>query len=384
MYNFIYKNTTELIFGKDQIETFVQKISLKSHNILLVYGQSSVKKNGIYDALVKVLIKYGVSFKELSGIVPNPRIDKVYEGIELIKTYKLDYILALGGGSVIDTAKAIAVGAVIDYDIWDYFLNDGKLPTNTIPFAVYLTIPASGSEWSTSMVLTNPLDQKKIGGLSPRSELSLLDPTVCYTLPNNQIGYGITDIFAHLLERFISDGNDSLIDELILSNIKVLFDYSIDIFNKKTDYETWSQIMLIGSLAHNGLLNIGRVADWGMHKLEHELSAKFDIAHGEGLAIVIPAYLKYNFDRLSSRLAKLGYRVFNLAYSANLDLDAHRTIQLIIDKLHSLLLETTYKLTKDDVEDLAFKALTLKHDYIGNYLHLKLEDVKKIYQLMSK
>jgi hypothetical protein len=333
MVNFDFCNPTRVIFGKDTVEKLgpVMK-EFGGSKILLHYGGGSIKASGLYDAVKKSLASSGIEIVELGGVVPNPRLSLVYEGIKICREKKLDFILAVGGGSVIDSAKAIGIGVLYDGDVWDFF--SGKaLPVKTLPVATVLTIPAAGSEVSGASVITNedgafkrPLD---IDVMYPA--FSILDPQLTYTLPPYQTACGISDMLVHVIERYLTqERNVEITDRLCEATMKTIINNAPIVLKNPTDYAARAEIMWAGSIAHNNLLHTGRIGDWASHMIEHELSAINDVAHGAGLAIVTPNLMMFNYKRDPQRFVQFAVRVFGI------EEDFHNPEQTIIRGIEAL------------------------------------------------
>jgi alcohol dehydrogenase YqhD (iron-dependent ADH family) len=315
MVNFDFKNTTRIIFGKGTVEKAGPVIKdYKGSKVLLHFGGGSIKKSGLYDKVKKSLASAGLEVVELGGVVPNPRLSLVKEGIKICREKNLDFILAVGGGSVIDSAKGIGVGAVYDGDVWDFY-TDKASPKKTLPVATILTLPAAGSESSYSSVVTNedgalkrPLDNDVIYPV-----FSILDPENTYSLPPYQTACGISDMLVHVIERYFTrELNVALTDRLCEATMKTIIDNAPKALAKPNDYDVRAEIMWSGSVAHCNLLNTGRIGDWASHMIEHELSAVNDVAHGAGLAVLVPNWMKYNYKHDPQRFVQFVVRVFNI------------------------------------------------------------------------
>jgi hypothetical protein len=314
MNDFNYQNPTRIIFGRDaeaQIGRYTREMGKRT---LLHYGEGSIKRTGLYDRVAEALRRDGVDFVELGGVKPNPRYSLVKEGMELCRREGVDNILAVGGGSVIDSAKAIAVGVYHGEDIWGCFIGEKEV-RGAIPIGCVLTIPAAGSESSEVSVITNEDGGYKRGMHShhiyPR--FAVINPEVTLTLPPYQVGCGCTDIFAHLMERYFTnvrnvDVSDRMLEGLMRS---VIINAPITLANIG-DYDSRAEVCWAGTLAHNGLLDCGRVGDWASHQIEHELSAMFDVAHGAGLAIVIPSWMRYVYRDNVDKFVQFAVRVMDV------------------------------------------------------------------------
>jgi alcohol dehydrogenase YqhD (iron-dependent ADH family) len=321
MQNFEYCNKTRIIFGKGAEERAGSQTAAYAQKILLHHSGGSSVKSGLVDKVKANLKEAGVEWEELAGVQPNPRLSLVKKGIEIVKKNNLEFILAIGGGSVIDSAKAIAAGAVVDFDVWEYF-DRKRIAEKALPVGTILTIPAAGSESSISCVITNEEGPWKRGMNFEclRPVFSILNPELTFTLPLYQTACGIVDMMAHIMERyFTQENNVELTDELCEGALRVIIRNARKIFTGgENDYHARAEIMWAGSLAHNGLLDTGRIGDWASHALDHELSALFDIAHGAGLAIIFPAWMKYIIRESNSkgegirRLARFAAKVWGV------------------------------------------------------------------------
>ena len=316
MLNFDFQLPTRLIFGRDtrlQIGALIRPYAKK---VLLHYGGGSIKKSGLYDEVVRSLTEAGVSFAELGGVVPNPRLSLVQEGVALARREGVELILAVGGGSVIDSSKAIAHGlANPELDLWSIFARGVPVKKST-PVACVLTIPAAGSEMSNSCVISNDETQQKYGCATEcnRPLLSVIDPTLFFTLPKNQIANGVSDMMSHIFERYFSNtAHTELSDALCEGALRTLIAFGPKVYADPSDYDAWCQVALSGTLAHNNVLGLGREQDWACHKMEHELSARFDIPHGAGLAIVTPAWMRSCWRVNPARFVAFATRVMGVA-----------------------------------------------------------------------
>ena len=313
MNDFKFFTPTRYIFGKD-VQKNVGSLSkeLLGNRILLVYGQVSAKKTGLLDEIEKHLKEHDIKFFEFGGIRPNPTDGPVREGIKLCREESIHGILALGGGSVIDTAKAIAAGVPYTGDFWDFF--SGKaIPTEALPLGVVLTIPAAGSEGSGNSVITKEDELRKVSIRTEilRPKFALLNPELTYSLPPYQTSCGVVDMIAHILERYFTPTEGADVSDRISEGIiKAIISNARKVMRNPDDYDARANIMWGGTLAHNGLCGCGKVEDWGCHGLEHEISALYDVAHGAGLAVILLAYMSYILDRKPERLAALGRNVF--------------------------------------------------------------------------
>lgn len=313
MNNFTFYSPTEFVFGKDtenQVGTLCKKYG--ASRVLVVYGGQSAKKSGLLDRVKESLAADGIAIAELGGVQPNPTEPKVYEGIELARKEQVDFVLAVGGGSVIDTAKTICLGALYDGDFWDMYI--GKYRADkALPVATVLTIPAAGSEGSGNAVITNTATKQKLGIHYPmilRPKFSVMNPALTTTLPAWQTASGIADMMAHILERYMSNTEDVMVgDRLAEGLLMAIMETSPRVMNTPDDYQARANIMWCGTVAHNDTCSLGRAEDWVSHAMEHELSAEYDVTHGAGLAVVFPAYLQYMSEHHPDKVAQLAMRV---------------------------------------------------------------------------
>jgi alcohol dehydrogenase len=312
MNNFDFCSPTYFVFGKER-ETeagrYVKKYG--GNKVLIHYGGGSVVKSGLLDRVRKSLTEEGLTFVELGGVMPNPRSGLVYTGVELCKKEGVDFILAVGGGSVIDSTKAIAMGAVYDGDFWDFF--SIKRPEKALPVGTILTIAAAGSEGSGDAVITKEEGMLKrgSGGDCLRPRFSILNPALTQSLPAYQTACGATDIMAHVFERYFTNTKEvEITDRLCEAVLLTMLKEVPRVIEDPNNYDARANIMWAGMVAHNNLVGVGREQDWNSHGLEHELSALYDCAHGAGLAVIFPAWMTYVLDHDVLRFAQMATRVF--------------------------------------------------------------------------
>ena len=312
MNNFTFYAPTMFAFGQGEasrVGALVRQFG--GSKVLLVAGGGSVKKNGAYDAVAASLKEAGLPWCELWGVQANPRSGKVYEGIDLARTEGVDFLLAIGGGSVIDTAKAIAIGVPYDGDFWDFF--SGKVPEQALPVGTVLTIAASGSEGSPDSIITNEKTLEKNGAEADclRPCFSVLDPALTESLPAYQTACGITDIMAHTFERYFTNTPDVEVTDRMLEGVLLaMLHEGRRVMEDPHNYEARANIMWAGMVCHNDIMGVGRQQDWNSHHLEHVLSAKYDCAHGAGLAVVMPAWMEYVCGHDVMRFARFAVNVF--------------------------------------------------------------------------
>lgn len=316
MNNFEFLSPTKIYFGKNQEEN-VGKIIKENgfKKILLHYGGGSIKKIGVYEKIIKSLKENNVDFFEVGGVLPNPKIDLVRNTVKFVKKENIDFILAVGGGSVIDSAKAIACGAMVDFDPWLFNIHE-KVVTNALPVGVILTISAAGSELSNSCVISNLEYNIKNGFNSElvRPIFAIMNPEITYSVSKYQTACGIVDIMMHTLERYFSENDDLIFtEEIALGLIRSTIDAGRRVMKNPNDYNARAALMIASSFSHNGLTGLGSKYYFTVHKLEHILSGLYDeISHGAGLAILFPAWAKYTVNLFKDKWIKLASRVFDV------------------------------------------------------------------------
>jgi len=295
MLNFDFWNRTRLVFGRGAETQVGEGIRPFAKKIMLHYGGGSIVRSGLYDRVVKSLSEAGVEWVELGGVAPNPRLSLVREGVNICRRENVELILAVGGGSAIDSAKAIAIGVWYDGDVWDFY-GTGKPVEKALPVATVLTIPAAGSEASVGSVITNEATSQKMAcnSLAIRPVVSFVNPELFFTLPQNQIANGVSDMMSHIFERYFTNTTHTdLTDALCEGTLRTILKNAPKVYENPADYDAWCQVGFGGTVAHNDLLGMGRAQDWGCHDMEHELSAIYDVAHGAGLAVLTPAWMTY-------------------------------------------------------------------------------------------
>lgn len=386
MRNFNYKNGTELIFGKGTENQVGSLVKNYANKILLHFGGGSIKKSGLYDKVIASLKKENIEVFELGGVKPNPRVSLVREGINICRENNIDFILAVGGGSVIDSSKAIAAGVNYSGDVWDLFLGS-PINHKCLSVATVLTIPAAGSETSSGSVITNEdgLYKRSIGHPTLRPVFSILNPELTYTLPKYQTSCGIADMFAHILERyFTNEPNVDLTDRLCEGTMKAIIDNALRLNVDPMDYNARAEIMLSGTVAHNDSLSMGRLGDWASHDIEHELSGIYDIAHGAGLSIIFPAWMKFVYKHDVNRFAQFANRVFNIDINLNnLEETALKGIEALENFFTEIKLPTRLSHVGIDdsrIEEMA-KKLVAHSDHSGNFVEIREKEAYEIYKL---
>lgn len=388
MENFVFQNPTKIIFGTDSVEKVGKEIAQYTNKILLHYGGQSIKKSGLYDRVINLLKKENIEIIELGGVVPNPRLSKVYEGIKLCQEHDIKFILAVGGGSVIDSAKAIAVGAKIDDDIWDYF-KEGRNDNQGLLLGTILTLPATGSEMNSRCVITNDKTLEKRGASTIYPTFSILDAQLFATLPPHQVANGVVDILAHCMERyFTTSQNVEITDRQLEAVMKTVIDLGQIVYHDPKNYEVYSQVLWAGTLAHNYSLCVGRTTDWATHQIEHEISGLYDVAHGAGLSVVFPAWMQYVYQEDVTRFAMFANRVLNVELDFyDLERTALKGIEALKDFYKSLNMPINFKelgIDYPDIEQLALNATRNNTITQGTFKVLNTEDIKNILELANK
>ena len=298
MESFNYYNKTRYVFGEGEHKNIGALLKPHTDRVLLHYGSGSVKRTGVFDAVVQSLTEAGIAYTELGGVKANPSVQLVRQGIEICREQGIGFILAVGGGSVIDSAKGIALGVTHSGDVWKLYTREEKATAEPLPVATILTLPAAGSENSPNTVLTNEAAGRKLGygAEALRPVVSVVDPTLFLTLPPIQMSYGACDMLCHIFERYFTNTPDTdLSDELCEATMRTILKQASILRRDPKNVTAWGQLALAGTLAHNNLLGVGREQSWACHALEHELSAVYDVAHGGGLAVIVPAYFEAVF-----------------------------------------------------------------------------------------
>ncbi len=389
MLDFSFVAPTKFVFGKDselEIGSLARQYGKKA---LLHYGGKSAKKSGLLDRITKSLNDAGIDVVELGGVQPNPRDTLVYKGIEICKDQKIDMIIAVGGGSAIDSSKAISIGALYDGDFWDFY--SGKTPEKRLPLGVVLTIPAAGSEGSFGSVITKEEGKLKRDCVNDllRPDFAFMNPELTFTLPPFQTACGIADIMAHVLERYMTnvkyvDLTDNL-SEAILSSV---MQNGKIVMADPYDYNARANIMWAGMIAHNDSVGIGREGDWSSHQIEHELSGKYDVAHGAGLAVVLPAFMRYQYKHNVMRFARLAVNVFGVKMNYdNPEQTALDGIDVLEGFFRKIGLPTTFAelgAKEEDIPELIDKCVFNNREKLG-YLHpLTREEAREVLKLACK
>ncbi|MFE5323795.1 iron-containing alcohol dehydrogenase [Paenibacillus sp. NPDC056579] len=384
MIPFAYHNPTRLLFGKETLEHLQTQIPLYGSNVLLVYGGGSIKRNGLYDQVMAQLDKLGVKVHEVSGVEPNPRLTTVQRGIDVCKQEGIDFILAVGGGSVIDCVKAIAIGAKFEGNVWDIITRKASAD-QALPFGTVLTLAATGSEMNSGSVITNWETKEKYGWGSPLvfPRFSILDPQYTFTVPKDQTVYGMVDIMSHVFEQYFHQSGQSPVQDGFCETIlRTVIETAPKLIEQLDHYEYRETILYSGTMALNGTLAMGTRGDWATHNIEHAVSAVHDIPHGGGLAILFPHWMRHVMDTDLSRFVQLAVRVFGV----NPDNRSDREVALEgIEALRSFWTSigapsrlSDYGIGEDSIELMTDKAMV--NGPFGNFKKLQREDVVQIYR----
>jgi len=389
--DFNFYAPTRVVFGRDSEKQLAQLIRQSGgHRVLVHYGGGSARRSGLLDRTFNSLREAGLEFVELGGVVPNPLLSKVYEGIELCRREKIDFILAVGGGSVIDSSKAIGYGAGYEGDVWDFW-NGKAVPQQCLPIGVILTIPAAGSEMSSSCVITNDDGMLKRGINSDlcRCRFCIMNPELTYTLPPYQTAAGATDIMMHTMERYFSKYEDmSLTDAIAEALLRTVKDSALVVLHEPEDYRHRSQIMWAGSLAHNDLTECGTEKDFATHRLEHELSAVYGVTHGAGLAALWGSWARYVMSKHLSRFVQFAVNVMGVTNDfTHPEQTALKGIEAIEQFYRTIGMPTNIRellgreLTDQELEILADRCSRGGTITVGAMEVLHREDMLAIYQM---
>ncbi len=386
MENFTFQCATKVIFGRQAEEQVGKEVKAYTDKVLLHFGGSSIKKSGLYDRVTARLREAGVSYIELGGVVPNPRVSLVREGIRLCREHNIRFILAVGGGSVIDSAKAIGIGVPYDGDVWDFYMKKAEIK-EMLPVGVVLTIPAAGSEQSHNSVITNEDEQLKLGAGAQcmRPQFAIMNPELTFTLPAYQTASGCMDIMAHVMERYFTNTRGvDFTDRLCESTLKTIIKNLPIALENPEDYNARAEIMWAGSIAHNNLLGVGREQDWGNHAMEHELSAIYDVTHGAGLGVTFPAWMRYVYKHDVARFAQFAARVWDVETMYAPEEMALEGIRRYSEFIRACGLPTTLselKIPGDRFEEMARKCTRDDTRVVGCFVRLYAKDVLNIYNM---
>ena len=396
MRNFTYYAPTQVVFGRDTENKVADLIKQQGGTkVLIHYGSQSAVKSGLMAKVEEQLTAAGIAYVKLGGVVPNPRLTMVRKGIALCKAEGVDFLLAVGGGSVIDSCKAISAGRYLDGDVWDLYLKKSAA-TRFLPIGCILTIPAAGSEMSDGSVITNDEVEgwlkKDYCTNDLRLKFAIMNPEITYTLPAWQTACGITDMMMHTMERYFSKEDDmETTDAIAEAILRTCMTEGRKVMDNPTDYTSRANIMWAGSLAHNDLTGCGTVGDWATHNIEHELSGKFDVSHGAGLAAVWGSWARYTREENIGRFARFARNVMGVDTTGMTALEASeagiqamegffRSIGMPTD-LHTLI---GREVTEEEIVDMADKCTTGDSQTIGNLKALTKADIIRIYQAAGR
>ncbi|MCQ2520792.1 MAG: iron-containing alcohol dehydrogenase [Lachnospiraceae bacterium] len=384
MIDFEYYNPAKIVFGENSIDKVGELLKeYKVTSLLLVYSGDFIKTLGIFDAVKKAAEENNIAFYENGNVVPNPSIDLVRELVKEGKANGVDFVLAVGGGSSIDTAKAVALGIPYDGDVWDFF-EKGVNPETVLNIGVISTLPASGSETSNAAILSNK--EWKLGFEDNRiiPKFAIMNPAYTVGLPKFQTAAGVADILSHLLERYFSDVKyTDVTDYLIEGGVRALLVNGERLLADPSDIHARAEIQWLASIAHNNLLDTGRIGDWGSHRIEHELSGQYGITHGEGMAVVLPAWIRYIAKSKPWKLAQLSVRVFGAdVFNHTEEENALYLADVLEDFFKKLGLRT--HLNELNIDDTHFEEMAkraTRNGTVGHYVPLDSEKFVAILKL---
>lgn len=388
MNNFTFYSPTEFVFGKGtemQTGELVRKYG--ASKVLIVYGGGSVVRSGLLERVRQTLAQTGIPCLELGGVQPNPIDTKVYEGIDLCRREGVDFVLAVGGGSVIDTAKAIAAGVPYEGDFWDFYIQKATV-SSALKVAVVLTIPAAGSEGSGNSVITKVSTLQKMSLRAPellRPRFSIMNPELTFTLPPYQTAAGIVDMMAHIMERYFTNTVDTEIaDRLCEGTLKAIITEAPRVMADPKDYGARANIMWSGMIAHNGTCGVGNEEDWASHFMEHEISALYDVTHGAGLAVIFPAWLTWMASHHVEKVAQYAARVWDVSVSEDLKAMALEGVARLKSFFTSIGMPVNFAqlgVEHPDIELLVEHLHANKGEQVGCYVRLGRKETREIYEL---
>jgi len=384
MRNFTYETSTRILFGKNRIAEVGTEVLKYGTKVLLAYGGGSIKTNGLYDKLTEVLKASQIEYVELSGIQPNPRIESVRKGIKLCRDNNVQFILAVGGGSVIDCAKAISMGLDYNGDPWDFFVRKAKIK-HVVPIGSILTIAATGSEMNGNTVISNEatLEKRAAGHSSLQPRFSVLDPTYTFSVNKWQSASGVVDVMSHIFEQYFTQDKGTFVQDAMAEGIlKTCIHYGPILLNEPENYEARANLMWASSLALNGLTGTGKLfGDWATHAIEHEVSAIYDLTHGAGLAILFPVWMHYVLDeKTAPKLAQYSRNIWGVTEGDDVKA-AQQGIQLTREFFSSLGMPSALgqvDISADKLDQMAKGACAF--GAIGMFKKLGPADVKEILQ----
>lgn len=388
MNNFTFYSPTEFVFGKaTEMQTGELVRKYGASKVLIVYGGGSVVRSGLLERVKQTLAQTGIPCLELGGVQPNPIDTKVYEGIDLCRREGVDFVLAVGGGSVIDTAKAIAAGVPYEGDFWDFYIQKATV-SSALKVAVVLTIPAAGSEGSGNSVITKVSTLQKMSLRAPellRPRFSIMNPELTFTLPPYQTAAGIVDMMAHIMERYFTNTVDTEIaDRLCEGTLKAIITEAPRVMADPKDYGARANIMWSGMIAHNGTCGVGNEEDWASHFMEHEISALYDVTHGAGLAVIFPAWLTWMASHHVEKVAQYAARVWDVPVSEDLKAMALEGVARLKSFFTSIGMPVNFAqlgVEHPDIELLVEHLHANKGEQVGCYVRLGRKETREIYEL---
>ncbi len=389
MENFRFYSPTEFIFGKDTQKDCGKALKrYGAKKVMIVYGSDRIKGNGLLKEIEDSIAKEGLDFCEYGGVKPNPTAENVYRGVDIAAKEGIDFLLAIGGGSPIDAAKGIALGVANGCDFWDFYCGKAK-PEKALPLGVVLTIPAAGSEGSGNSVITNEKTMQKISVRYPfllRPKFAIMNPELTYSLPWFQTACGVVDMMAHIFERYFSNTPDTqLVDAYSEAILRDITDQALSLRLDGDNYAARADIMWAGTIAHNGLCGVGKEEDWASHRLEHEISAFYDVAHGAGLAVIIPAWMTFCSTRNPDKLWRFAINVMSVNPAGKETMEIiDEGISELKNFYHDLGLTTNLRELIGEEPDIE-KMVKSLHRNMGNtlgaYVPLSMDDCREIYRI---
>lgn len=388
MNNFSFHSPTEFVFGKDtENKTALLCRKYGATKVLIVYGGGSVVRSGLLQRVEQVLQEAAIPYVELGGVQPNPTDPKVYEGIDICRRESVDMLLAVGGGSVIDTAKAIAAGVPYQGDFWDFFAGKSVVK-EALKVGVVLTIPAAGSEGSGNSVITRLDGLQKLSLRTPdalRPVFAVMNPELTFTLPPYQTACGIVDMMAHIMERYFTNTTGvEITDRMCEGALKAIIKEAAVVKEHPDDYEARANLMWCGTIAHNGICGVGRQEDWASHFMEHEISAVYNVAHGAGLAVVFPAWLTFMAEHHPGKVCQFAERVWDVAPATNpcdTALEGISRLKAFFSAIGMPVNFTQLGIENPDIALLVDKLHRNKGEKVGAYYPLSRDDSRRIYEI---
>ena len=383
MNNFIYENSTKVYFGQGCVKEFLSSLTRDSKNILLACGISSAKKNGIYDEILSILMEDGKNVVDFSGIMPNPSYRKVLEGIHLAQKYEIDFILGIGGGSVMDCAKAVSLGARCSGDPWENFWErKGIVDFTPIPVGAIPTTAGTGSECNGAAVITNEKTKVKIGYDYAKCNpvFALMDPVYTYSVPKKQMASGAFDSFSHIMETYFSEPDEQNVsDEIGEALMRSVIRNTQQAVKNPEDYTARSNLMWLSTLSENRLIKLGKKGDFGCHLIEHQLGAYTGCNHGQGMAILQPVYYRHIYEDGLQKFARFATNVWNISPEGKSEKElAKRGIQRLTDFVHEIELPTTLRELGVRDKSVLKKVAGSSHYSMGGYRKLNSEEILDI------